>query len=179
MAKELWYYRYNGFHLLQDLARPRHKSVKLLYYFRAPYCKSTPYQVWLSWALLWEIMVVVSHVILQDHVMKRLSDFMGSCPSRQVSILQSLVTIGTLVVELKWFKFLTWSSKTTCDFMIGNPSWKVFILPSLEAVGIVVWRYDVFSGWRVHFICPLLNTPLLFISKAHSMSCLHTPSFRT
>ena len=60
-----------------------------------------------------EIMVVVSHVILQDHAMKRYCDFMGRSPSRKVTILQSLAAIGTLVVKLQWFKFLTWSIKTT------------------------------------------------------------------
>ena len=39
-------------------------------------------------------------MILQDHVMKRSLDFMGSTPLKQVAILQILVAIATLVLEL-------------------------------------------------------------------------------
>ena len=45
-------------------------------------------------------MVLVCHVILQDHVIKGLCDFMGSSQSRSVTILLNLVAIGTLVVDM-------------------------------------------------------------------------------
>ena len=45
-------------------------------------------------------MALVWHVILQDHMMKRSCDFMGRRPLMQVTILQKLVAITTLVVEL-------------------------------------------------------------------------------
>ena len=46
------------------------------------------------------MMILVCHVILQDHVIKRSCDFMDRSPSRKVTILPSLVAIGTLVVEM-------------------------------------------------------------------------------
>ena len=45
-------------------------------------------------------MVLVCHVILQDHVIKGSCDFTGRSPSRLVSILSRLVTITILVVEI-------------------------------------------------------------------------------
>ena len=45
-------------------------------------------------------MILVCHVILQDHVIERSCDFMDRSPSRKVTILPSLVAIGTLVVEM-------------------------------------------------------------------------------
>ena len=45
-------------------------------------------------------MVLVCHVILQDHIIKGSCDFMGCSSSYQVTILQRLVAIATLVVEL-------------------------------------------------------------------------------
>ena len=52
-------------------------------------------------------MVSVFSVILQDHVIKGLSVFKGRSPSKSITILPSLVAIGTLIVELKWFSFVT------------------------------------------------------------------------
>ena len=45
-------------------------------------------------------MVLVYHMILQNKMLKGSFDFMGRNPSRQVTILPNLVTIGTLVVEI-------------------------------------------------------------------------------
>ena len=51
-------------------------------------------------------------VISQDHAIKG-SYFMGNrSPSKYVTILPSLVAIGTLVVGIKWVWFVTWSRKT-------------------------------------------------------------------
>ena len=47
-----------------------------------------------------DVMVLVCHVILQDHVIKGSRDFTGRRPSRLVSILSRLVTITILVVEI-------------------------------------------------------------------------------
>ena len=55
-----------------------------------------------------DIMVIVYHVILQDHVIKGSCDVMDRSPSRWVTILPSLVFINTLVLEI-WFEFVTWS----------------------------------------------------------------------
>ena len=52
----------------------------------APQGKSPFYQVW--WLQ-----------IAQDHVMKRSCAFMGRSPLRQVTFLQYLVVIATLIVE--------------------------------------------------------------------------------
>ena len=59
-----------------------------------------------------DIMVLVYHVISQDHVITGPCDFMGRSPWRQVSILQSLVGPDFLIVEL-WLYFVKWSRSTT------------------------------------------------------------------
>ena len=48
-------------------------------------------------------MFIVFHMILQEHMIKALNDFLVKSPTRQVTILQSLMTIGTVVVNLQWF----------------------------------------------------------------------------
>ena len=45
-------------------------------------------------------MVLVFHVISQDHLIKMSSDVISKSPSRQVTILPSLVTVDTVVVEI-------------------------------------------------------------------------------
>ena len=45
-------------------------------------------------------MVFVSHVTLQDHVIKVLNDFMVRSLSRYVTMLSGLVAIGTVAVEI-------------------------------------------------------------------------------
>ena len=45
-------------------------------------------------------MVFVCHVTLQDHVIKALSNFMVKSPTKYVTILPSLVAIGTVIVEI-------------------------------------------------------------------------------
>ena len=47
-----------------------------------------------------DIMILVCQVVLQDQVIKGSCDFLGKNPSRQVTILQRLVAITSLVVEL-------------------------------------------------------------------------------
>ena len=48
-----------------------------------------------------DIMVLVGHVISQDHVIKGTCDFTGRRLSRQVTILSSLETIGIVVTEIQ------------------------------------------------------------------------------
>ena len=45
-------------------------------------------------------MTLVCHVILQDHVTKRSSDFMKGALHSKVTILPSLVVMGTVVVDI-------------------------------------------------------------------------------
>ena len=45
-------------------------------------------------------MVIICHVISKDHLIKLLIDFTGRSPSKQVTILQSFVTIAAPLVEL-------------------------------------------------------------------------------
>ena len=53
-----------------------------------------------------DIMVLVSHVMLQNHITEGSYNFIvGSC-SREVTILSSVLAIGTVVVEM-CFKFFT------------------------------------------------------------------------
>ena len=44
--------------------------------------------------------MILVYVILQDQVIKGSCDFMGRSPSKKVTILPSLVAIGTLLVEM-------------------------------------------------------------------------------
>ena len=91
----------NGISLSSDLIRPRDQRVIGLYgqeLIKVNYhltrfdchrhCGSK------------DIMILVCKVILQDHVIKRLCDFMGRSSLMQVTILPSLVTIVALVVEI-------------------------------------------------------------------------------
>ena len=50
-----------------------------------------------------DIVVLVCHVILQDHMINGSCDFMSRSPSREVTILPSLGAIGTLIVEIELF----------------------------------------------------------------------------
>ena len=59
-------------------------------------------------------MVLVCHVILQEHVIKGSCDFMSYIPSWYVITLPILVTISIVVVEIKRFEIVTTSCKTTC-----------------------------------------------------------------
>ena len=47
-----------------------------------------------------DIMVLVCHVISQDHMTKEWGNIMGRSPLWQVTILPNLVVIGTVVVEI-------------------------------------------------------------------------------
>ena len=46
-------------------------------------------------------MALVDHVILQNHMIKGLCNFMASSPSSLATVLPSLAIIARLVVELK------------------------------------------------------------------------------
>ena len=46
------------------------------------------------------MIILMCHVILQDHVIKLLRDFMGGNSSWLVTTLSNLVVIGILVVEI-------------------------------------------------------------------------------
>ena len=48
-------------------------------------------------------MVLVCHVISNDHVIRGSSNFMGRSLSRKVFVFPSLVTIGTVIVEIYRF----------------------------------------------------------------------------
>ena len=58
-----------------------------------------------------DLIVLLCHLITQDHMSKASSNIMGRSPSRLFTILTNLLVIGTVVVEIKWFKFVTWSCK--------------------------------------------------------------------
>ena len=48
-------------------------------------------------------MILGCHVVSQGHVIKRSFDFIGMSPSRYITILPSLVAMGTVVVEINDF----------------------------------------------------------------------------
>ena len=60
-----------------------------------------------------DIMILVCHMILQDHVIKWSFEFTGRIPSRYVTILPSLVAMGTVLVKIKLLLFGTGSFRTT------------------------------------------------------------------
>ena len=45
-------------------------------------------------------MVLVCHVITEDHELKGSCDFMGDSPSTETTILSSVVAINTLLAEI-------------------------------------------------------------------------------
>ena len=48
-------------------------------------------------------MILVCHVISQDHMTKEKSNIVGGSPSWQVTTLPSLVAIGTVLVDIQPF----------------------------------------------------------------------------
>ena len=69
-------------------------------------------------------MLLVCHVISQDHAIKESSDFTGRNPSRQAIVLPSLVAIGRGVI-LVFVCHTTLQNqviKELNDFMVRNPS---------------------------------------------------------
>ena len=108
------------------------------------------------------VMFLVCHVIKQDHVIQGWDDYNDRSPTREVTILPSLVVIDTVVV---WRKSLKVSHhptkfgcyrhsgiedimilvclvisqdqviKGSCDFKGKSPSRQVNILPSLVVIG--------------------------------------------
>ena len=50
-----------------------------------------------------DIAYLVCRVILLGHVIKESVDSIGRSPSRYITILPSLVAIGTVVAEMQWF----------------------------------------------------------------------------
>ena len=90
--------------MLQDFARPRDQRVKQLHgwdslkvsHYPAKFCGHRRIGIG-------DIMVFVCHVISNDHVIRGSSNFMGRSLSRKVFVFPSLVTIGTVIVEIYRF----------------------------------------------------------------------------
>ena len=59
-----------------------------------------------------DIMILVCHVILQNHVIEGSWDFMDQIPAEPITSFLSLVAICTVVINIYIF-FVTWSYKTT------------------------------------------------------------------
>ena len=53
--------------------------------------------------IVWDVMVLVCYVILQDRVIEGSCDFMGGTSSWYVIPLPRFVTIDIAVVEIWWF----------------------------------------------------------------------------
>ena len=73
-------------------------------------------------------MVLVCHVILQNHVIKDSSDFIAKNPFRKVTILPTFVATDTVVVlEIMVLVCHVISEdhviKCSCNFMGAYPSW--------------------------------------------------------
>ena len=96
-----------------------------------------------------DIMVSVSYMISHDHMIKGSCNFKGRSQSRYVTILQSLVAIGTLVVEI-WFSFVTWfwlgDITSTC---LINLTWvnssRCRCLPNLVVIGLMEMEIKILS----------------------------------
>ena len=125
-SQGVWQGRYNGFCLSNDLARPGDQSSKL-FYGQKPH-KVSHYPTKSGGHRRGDsdnVMVLVCHVISLDNVIKRSCGFMSRSPSKQVTILQSVVAIATLVVEFLVCHVISQDHviKRSCDFMDGSLSW--------------------------------------------------------
>ena len=101
--------------------------------------------------------------------MKRSCDFMGENPSRQVSILQSLVIIATLVA-VTWSLRITWSIGHVTLWVrtphVKSPHCQV-LLPLCK------WGY-IFSDWKARFHMSKIRSSFIKVSKAHGTPYSHT-----
>ena len=91
-----------------------------------------------------DIMILVCHVILQNRVIKGSCEFMGKTPSRQVTILPSLLIIGTVVVEM----FVTWSwrddfTRTCLVCLIQVNSRRCICLSNLLVKGLIEMEISI------------------------------------
>ena len=72
-----------------------------------------------------DIIVLVCHVISQDHMMKQACNTTGKSPLRQVTILQNLAAIfasGVIMILVCHVISQDHVIKRSCDFMGGSPS---------------------------------------------------------
>ena len=95
-SQVLWYWRYNGFGLSHNLARPCDQRVMRLY--RQDRIKATYHRVKFGDHRYSGRRDTMVFVLSHDHVIKSLNDFMVRTPSRFVTILPSLMAMNTMVV---------------------------------------------------------------------------------
>ena len=129
-----------------------------------------------------DIIVLVCHVISQDHARKQPFDFRGRKPSRQVTKLQSLVAIVTLGVKLD-FSLPRDSARLLDQKVKWFYEWE-FLLISHLSTKFSNYRHsgsrNIFLVVEEHYsTCPGSNPPLVFIAKSYGMSCSHTKNFGT
>ena len=107
------------------------------------------------------LFTLISKAAFQDYLINALYDFMIRSPSSKSQSYQV------------WWISQDQEIKRLFDFMGRCASRWATILPRLVAIGTAVLEiFSVLKG--LDSICPCFNSPLLFISKTHGMSCSHT-----
>ena len=127
-----------------------------------------------------DIMVFGYHVTLKDHVIKALNEFMLSRPSRYVTILPSLVAIGTVMVDWRYNNF-----SLPLD-LVRPRNQKVMWFYGLESFMVSHHSFMVSHKFGGHRHCgngdtmllvvkgqdstgPCFSLPVLLISKGHGL----------
>ena len=107
-------------------------------------------------------MVLICHVIAEDHEIKRSYDFICSSPSRYFTILPSLVAICTLGTLYGWEPFVLnhhpgkFAGHRHCGSRDINIPANTLILPQIRDIRYRIWP---------------LTFAIIIFCKAHDMSC--------
>ena len=86
-------------------------------------------------------MLLVCHVILQDHMIKEYSNIMGENSSWQIPNLPCLVAIGTVKVKMILVCHMILQEhmiKGSCDFIDRSPSKYFIILLNLVTIDTLI-----------------------------------------
>ena len=115
-------------------------------------------------------MVFGYHVTLKDHVIKALNEFMLSRPSRYVTILPSLVAIGTVMVDWRYNNF-----SLPLD-LVRPRNQKVMWFYGLESFMVSHHSFIVSHKFVGHRHCGNGDTMLLVVKGQDSTgSCFSLP----
>ena len=134
------------------------------------------------WSLVIGISYLIYHVASWDHVFEGSNDILGGSYSLYVITMPSLVAMGNIVKEI----YFNLSPKTTWSRRhVGFWSlWLGFLWSKLTLTTFVVHRDFCCGDMIFHVVegqgstCFRLIQLLLFISKAHAVSCSYTRNFK-
>ena len=128
-------------------------------------------------------MVLVSLVILDDHLIKGSCDFTYKSPPTKVTIQLNLVALETAVLEIQWFKLVTWFGKMT--WSKGHITLWAEAQVSHHCSNFRDLRHCASRGEMV-LVCHMilkdhvtkaLKSVINIFSKAHGMSYWHIRNF--